>query len=106
MEGQWERARTPLSRRDRRLVAIFGALAVLAAVAAFTVYLTRSHHESNAGCITRNVPSTMGGASVKTCGAAARRLCAARGRESASVTARCEELGYPLPPIMAGGSSG
>jgi hypothetical protein len=106
MEGQWDRARTPLSGRDRRLIAIFCGLAVVAAAAALAAYLTGSHDRSNTGCITRNVASTMGGASVKTCGAAARRLCATQGRVSPSITARCEELGYRLPPIMANDSGG
>jgi hypothetical protein len=94
VEGQWERASTPLGRRDKRLLAAVGVIAVVA-VAAFTVlYLTRSSSPSARGCLVVDVPSTMGGARLRVCGAAAHTFCRTQGSRDAGIAAACRRQGF------------
>jgi hypothetical protein len=67
VEGQWRRVNAPLPARDKRVLALAAAAALLACVAALVVYLTRSTPSSNAGCVTTTVASTMGGAEQRIC---------------------------------------
>jgi hypothetical protein len=94
VERQWQRARTPLSRRDKRLL---GAVACIAA-AATTVLVVASFVQhapaSNAGCIVAEVPSTMGGARLRSCGAAAHTFCRTQGRRDGRIAAACRTQGF------------
>ena len=95
VERQWERARTPLSRRDRRLLLALAAVVVAGAVAAAVVLATRSSSPSPAaGCLVVDVPSTMGGARLTECGAAARRFCLEQGKRDPIVAAACRKQGF------------
>ena len=96
VEGQWERARTPLSRRDKRLLAAAGALAAAAVAAGGVVYATHSSGRSDAGCVVVRLPSTMGGAEVRNCGAAAKTFCRLQGKVDATVAAACRRAGYAV----------
>jgi hypothetical protein len=98
MEGQWDRVRTPLATRDRRLIAIVSLVAILAAAVALAVYLSRGGSRTRAGCLSVEIASTMGGTTLHPCGTAARRFCATNGRVSQDVVAQCRALGYALPP--------
>jgi len=93
MEGQWRRSATPIARRDRRLIFILAALAAVGSVAAIVIALTRG--SSHAGCVTVTVASTMGGATVRHCGADARRFCRQQ-PQGGSIAAQCARLGYPV----------
>jgi hypothetical protein len=90
IEGQ---ARTPLGRRDRFLL-VTVATALLAAGAVGGVTLATSESHSNSGCVVVAVPSTMGGATVRTCGSAAHRFCRTQGKHDATVAAACRKQGY------------
>lgn len=94
VEGQWQRANTPLSRRDKRLLAAVAALAVAAAVAGGGVYAAQSSTRSDAGCVVVSMPSTMGGAEVRNCGAAAHTFCRLQGRVDETVAAACRRQGF------------
>jgi uncharacterized membrane protein len=94
VEGQWLRARTPLSRRDKRLLAVTTGLAAIAASAAGAFYATHPSGRSDAGCIVVNVASTMGGAEVRNCGAAAHAFCRSQGRVDRAVAAACRKQGF------------
>jgi hypothetical protein len=93
VEGQWQRANTPLSRRDKRLL---GALAVLAAAGAAALGIAFATHTSSsgAGCVTVDVPSTMGGARLHNCGNAAHRFCRTQGPRDARIAAACRKQGF------------
>ena len=93
VEGQFERANTPLSRRDKRLL---GALAVLAAAGAVAVGIAFATHTSpsGAGCVAVDVPSTMGGARLRNCGSAAHRFCRTQGPRDARIAAACRKQGF------------
>ena len=93
VEGQFERANTPLSRRDKRLL---GALAVVAAagVAAAGIAFATHTSPSGVGCVTVDVPSTMGGARLRNCGTAAHRFCRTQGPRDARIAAACRRQGF------------
>ena len=94
VEGQFERANTPLSRRDKRLLAVLAVLAVAAAIAAGVVLATRSGSSSDAGCVVVDVPSTMGGARLRNCGSAAHEFCRTQGLRDPLVGAACRKQGF------------
>jgi hypothetical protein len=93
VEGQFERANTPLSRRDKRLL---GALAVVAAAGVAAVGIAFATHSSSsgAGCVTVDVPSTMGGARLHNCGSAAHRFCRTQGPRDVRIAAACRKQGF------------
>lgn len=93
VERQWERANAPLRPRDRRLLAGVGAVAVVALVACAVFLLTRPGSSSASGCLEVKVPSTMGGASLKVCGADAHAFCRTQGRNS-RIAAACRRQGF------------
>jgi hypothetical protein len=94
VEGQWRRVNTPLSRRDKRLVLAVAGLAAVAVAAGGAVYATHSPGRSDAGCVIVNLPSTMGGAQVRNCGAAAHTFCRVQGPIDRTVAAACRRQGF------------
>jgi hypothetical protein len=69
-------AQSLTSRGKRRLVLIGGILvAALVAGITWTAVSSGSYDGSRAGCITVNVPSSMGGSLLHQCGAGAKTVC-------------------------------
>lgn len=69
-------AQSLTSRGKRRLVLAGGILvAVLIAGIAWAAISSGSYDSSRAGCVTVNVPSSMGGSLLHECGAGARTVC-------------------------------
>jgi hypothetical protein len=68
----------PVTRRDRRRIVTVSAaiVAVLIGVAIYAAVRPGSYGASRDGCITVNLPSTMGGSLIHECGTKARALCA------------------------------
>ena len=60
--------------------------------------------QSNAGCVVVDVPSTMGGATVRSCGAAAHEFCRTQGRRDRTVATACTTQGFAadVPNIPSG----
>lgn len=46
-----------------------------------------------------SVPSTMGGASLRRCGAAARAFCRDQGRSDRTIAAACRRQGYAIETL-------
>ena len=92
VEGHWERANTPLRARDRRVLVVVAA--VLVVIGLGIAYAMRPAARSNAGCIVVDVPSTMGGATVRNCGAAAHDFCRTQGKLDRTVAAACVTQGF------------
>ena len=86
-------SRAPLGRRDRRLLYALLVVALAAAAALAIVLATRSTPAS-AGCVVVDVPSTMGGARLSECGAAAHTFCRTQGKTNATIGAACRRQGY------------
>jgi len=86
-------SRAPLGRGDKRLLAVL-AVAALAGAAALGVTLATHGSTSNAGCVVVDVPSTLGGARLRQCGAAAHAFCRAHGVRNATIAAACRRQGF------------
>ncbi len=102
LEGQWQRQNTPLRRlanRERRLLAVVVALAVLAAAVAVAAGLLSSPARLAPGCVQYTTATATGAAMVHTCGLDAAQLCRmARSRSEAlaqTVHEPCRRAGYP-----------
>lgn len=94
LEGHWERANTPLRARDRRVLLVAAVIALFAVIGLGIAYAVRPAARSNAGCVIANVPSTMGGATVKSCGARAHDLCRTQGRIDRAIAEACISQGF------------
>jgi hypothetical protein len=94
VEGHWERMNVPLRPRDRLVLVVAGGLAVVVTVIAVVFALTRGAAHSGAGCVTVGFASTMGGASMHSCGPAAHRLCRTQGKIDTTVGDACRAQGF------------
>jgi hypothetical protein len=94
VEGHWERANTPLRARDRRVLLVVAAVAVVALVVLGVAYALRPAARSDAGCLVANVPSTMGGATVRSCGSQAHELCRTQGKIDRAIAEACISQGF------------
>ena len=77
LQGQAERVRTPLRPRDRRALAVVALVSTLAIVAGIVYAVARGGDPVGARCFTATYPSSVGGATVHLCGAAAAHYCRA-----------------------------
>ena len=68
----------PVTRGDRRkiLTVVVVIVAVLAGIGIWAAVRPGAYDASRNGCITVNLPSSMGGSLVHQCGSRARALCA------------------------------
>jgi len=93
----------PVTRRDRRIIWSIGAVivAVLAGVGIWAAASPGSYGASRNGCITVNLPSTMGGSLVHACGSRAASLCsdayAGAGVAPRLFRPQCRLAGIPAP---------
>lgn len=101
MEGQWERQNTPLrglSGRERRVLAPFAAVLVLALVALGVYLAVDNGSGSQAGCVDVTGASTMGAATYHACGRDAARFCRSEANRTATfahdLRAQCRRAGY------------
>lgn len=93
-EGQWQRVRTPLGRRDKLLLAgavVVGAVVLVVALALVGRGSTSGRTEK---CVVVDVPSTMGGARLAQCGEAAHDFCRTQGAKDTVVASACRAQGY------------
>lgn len=67
----------PLTRRDKRVLAVAAAVVVagLTAAGIWAAVSPGSYGQSRDGCVTVTAASTTGGALVHECGSAARAMC-------------------------------
>jgi hypothetical protein len=100
----------PVTRRDKRRLAVAGALliVVLAAVGIWAAVRPGAYGSSRAGCVTVTVPSTTGGALLHQCGSGAKAMCerafARTDKVSLLTRPQCRLAG--LAPSPAGGTPG
>jgi hypothetical protein len=88
-----KQARAPLTRRDKQLIAAVCA-ALLAVAVALAVTLATRQPGHHSGCVEVTLPSTMGGARIRRCGADARAFCRQQ-RSINAVAEACRREGYP-----------
>jgi hypothetical protein len=109
LEGHWERQNTPLRRttvRERRLLAIVGAL-VAAATVGLVVYLlvAGGHSSASTGCVDVTAAHATGGARIHACGRGATRLCGMAASENTPLARglrpQCRRNRVPTTPGAA-----
>lgn len=78
MEGHHRRLSEPLTSRQKRIMAASLAVIAVAIIAGILVASLGggSTPASRDGCVSLTIPSTLGGAELHECGAAAREFCA------------------------------
>jgi hypothetical protein len=103
LEGQADRLGSSLSGRDRHFLAIITCVLVLGAVASVFAYASSPAAPSNEGCVVVTVASSLGGATLRNCGVAARRFCRSEGPLNGDIAAACRSEGYTLAPVRTGG---
>ncbi len=103
LEGHADRIGTSLSGRDRRFLAIITCVFVLGVAACAFAYTSSPASPSNEGCVVVTVASSLGGTTLRNCGAAARRFCRGEGRLNGDIAAACRREGYALGPVRTGG---
>jgi hypothetical protein len=96
VEAQWLRARSSLTKRDKRVLAGMVIAAVIATIVG-VAFAGGSSSPSNASCVVVDVPSTMGGVRLRQCGPAARGFCRDQGPKDATIAAACLRQGYAVP---------
>jgi hypothetical protein len=100
MQDQSRRLSEPLrwGRREKTVVALLLGCVVLALVG-LGAYALTSGAPARRDCIEVNFASTLGGATDRACGPAARKLCATPGafpHETAELHASCRRAGFPF----------
>jgi hypothetical protein len=101
----------PVTRRDRRKIAIIGVivLAIFAGVGIWAAVRPGSYGASRNGCVTVNVPSTTGGGLLHGCGSKARTMCrnayAGQGIAVQLTRQQCRLAGINAPGAPASPSS-
>jgi|SRR5581483_5206259 len=93
VEGQ---ARRALGRRDRWLLAGLGAGGAVAIALGVLFTTGGTHRRSGTRCIELTLASTMGGATIRRCGADAARYCRSRASRDRPVAAECHRKGFAV----------
>ena len=97
----------PATRRDKRVLLVTGllVLAIFAGVGIWAAVRPGSYGASGHGCITVNLPSSMGGSLVHGCGDRARQMCrnayAGHGAADRLTARQCQLAGLAPPPAPA-----
>lgn len=96
VEGQAQRLASSLRPLDRYFLLAMALITVLGIGAGTYVYATRAPEPSSAGCVIVTVPSSLGGTTLRNCGADAKRFCMAQTNPSSGVAAECRRRGFAL----------
>jgi F0F1-type ATP synthase assembly protein I len=87
-----------LTGRQRRLLIVAGVIVLLIGIATAVWTVRQSAADRSAGCVSVNVPSTLGGAYFHYCGTQAQQWCAAEytAHDTLAVRAHgaCDAAGY------------
>jgi hypothetical protein len=103
VEGQSERAVTPLRPRDRHFLAALAIVGTIAIVAGVLYAAARGGSGPKGRCFSVTVPASVGGSTVTRCGAAAAAFCK-QGATTAALVTACRRAGFPVvPPTGASG---
>jgi hypothetical protein len=93
VEAQWRRARSTLSKRDKWVLGSMGTAAIAATIVGFAF---ANGSTVRRDCVVVNVPSTMGGARLQPCGAAAGTFCREQGPLDLTIARACRRQGYTI----------
>ena len=98
IEGHTQRLGASLSGRDRRFIAIITCVFVLGAAACVFAYASSPAAPSNEGCVVVTAASSLGGTTLRNCGAAAERFCRNEGKLNNDFALACRREGYVVGP--------
>ena len=98
VERQAERLAASLRPRDKYFLAAMACVVALGIGVSAYAYAMRAPAPSNAGCVVVTVPSSLGGTTLRNCGAAVRRFCRVQGRLSSGIAAACRDQGFAAGP--------
>ena len=90
VEGQQRR---PLGRRDRIVIGVVACAAAIAVGAGSYAYVSGSSGSSDAGCVTVTLPASLGGETIRRCGAAAVAFCRAEATRNRTIAEACRRAG-------------
>lgn len=94
IEGHEQRLGSSLGPRDKHfLVAVTCALVLGVGVSVYA-YASRAPAPSNRGCVVVTIASSLGGTTLRNCGAAARSFCRAQARLNGEIAAACRRQGF------------
>lgn len=96
VERRAERLHRPLTPRDHRFLAALACAAAIAAGASAAVVARGGSALGGEGCVSVTVPSTMGGASFRLCGAGAAQFCREQAQRSGAVARSCRRASAGL----------
>jgi hypothetical protein len=89
VEGHEQRLVSPLGPRDKHFLAAMACAVALGVGASVYAYTNRAPAPSNRGCVVVTVASSLGGTTLRNCGAAARSFCRAQARLNVDIAAAC-----------------
>jgi hypothetical protein len=98
IEGHTQRLEASLSGRDRRFIVIITCVFVLGAAACVFAYASSPAAPSNEGCVVVTAASSLGGTTLRNCGAAAERFCRNEGKLNDEFAVACRREGYAVGP--------
>lgn len=94
LERQQERAASSLRPIDRYFLTALACAAAIGTGAGVYAYSNSPPAPSNNGCVVVTVASSLGGGTLRNCGAAAMRFCRVQGPVSGSIAAACRSRGF------------
>ncbi|MGZ4359045.1 MAG: hypothetical protein ACXVZO_00740 [Gaiellaceae bacterium] len=94
VEGRARRLQTPLGRADRRFIALIGCAGAIAIGGTVYAYAGQAPSPVRPGCVSATIASSLGGATVTSCGGAARRFCRVRSARDHEIAAACRRQGF------------
>jgi hypothetical protein len=100
VEGHAQRLASPLRPRDKYFLAAMACAVALGVGVSVYVYASRAPAPSNRDCVVVTVASSLGGTTLRNCGAAARSFCRAQASLNGEIAAACRRQGF------ASGSTG
>jgi hypothetical protein len=98
VERQAERLAASLRPRDKYFLVAMACAVALGVGAGAYAYASRPPAPSNKGCVVVTVASSLGGTTLRNCGAAARELCRVQGKVNGGIAAECRRQGFPVAP--------
>ena len=98
LEGQSQRLASSLRPRDRYFLAAMAGALVVGIGAVVYAYSGSPAAPSNKGCVVVTVASSLGGTTLRNCGAAAKRFCLEAGKSNTGIAAACRRQGFEPGP--------
>jgi hypothetical protein len=84
----------PLTPRDKHVLAAVAGLAALGLGGGIYAAVDRGDASADRGCVTVVIPTTVGGSTIRKCGASAARFCRAEAPGDPRIADACRREGY------------